>query len=92
LTDAISAAGNDGTVQFTADCSITLSNAISLVQSGTIDGAGLAVTMALLQRHEGRKNDLIAVSKHRCFKTCPRRGTRAAPAGGPRCAATTGTV
>src|SRR4051812_45409749 len=46
LTDAITAAGSGGTVQFTADCSITLSSTISLVQSVTIDGAGQAVTIS----------------------------------------------
>jgi hypothetical protein len=46
LTSAISAAGNNGTVQFGADCSITLSSTITLSQSVTIDGNGHAVTIS----------------------------------------------
>jgi hypothetical protein len=46
LTSAISAAGNNGTVQFGADCSITLSSTITLSQNVTIDGNGHAVTVS----------------------------------------------
>jgi predicted outer membrane repeat protein len=46
LTSAIGAAGNNGTVQFTGDCSITLTSTIALSQSVTIDGNGHAVTIS----------------------------------------------
>jgi predicted outer membrane repeat protein len=46
LTDAIGRAGNRGTVQFTSDCTITLSSTIALSQSVTIDGNGYQVTIS----------------------------------------------